>query len=93
MAVGLRYVSADPRGQTGPDLGLSTLSLSHNRTNPPQALGRFWNTTQRVGWVRAGEMPGRDTGMGLLSPASCPQPLPVSWSPWRAVWTPDDHEC
>lgn len=35
MAVGLRYVSADPRGQTDPDLGLSTLSLSHSRTKPP----------------------------------------------------------
>lgn len=39
MAVGLRYVSADPRVQTGPDLGLSTLSLSHSRTNPPPPAG------------------------------------------------------
>lgn len=57
MAIGFRYVSAGPRGQAGLNLGLSTRGLSHSRTNPPQAPGRFWNTTQRVGWVRAEEMP------------------------------------
>lgn len=49
-------------------------SVSHiaELTPPPQAPGRFWNTTQRVGWVRAGEMPGCDTGMGTPEPRSLP---------------------